>query len=261
MVSLRRDASAKWLPAIGVTFVALKPQSAIPIFIAMAILRYWQVLARSAAMLAVTSLPGAVLFIHAAGSPLAMIRTVTSNLNHLSNLPPNDLTNAGNIRIDALGIVSHLGGPALAGLGWTAVNLVVASGLLLLALRAIPGRGLRTLADPYVVTVVALYIVLSLVHLSYDQLLLYVGPLAALGIRAEGEALSRRSQAVAASGIALAAAGILFRAGFRTRMMDSPLSFLPVHEIWISLPTLVGVVIVAGGLALNRAGLLSDSAR
>ncbi len=250
--SLRRDPSTVWLPAFGVTLVALKPQSAIPILIALAILRYWKVLARAVVILTVTSLPGGVLFIHVAGGPSAIIHTVTSNLNHLSHVPPNDLTNPGNIRIDALGILTHLGGPALTGLGWTAINLAVATGLLVLALRAIARRSSRTLADPYVVIVVALYIVVSLIHLSYDQLQLYLGPLAALGVATESEAPNRRSQVVTAGGFTLAAAGIVFRSGFRSRLMESSLSFLPVQEIWVTLPTLIVLAIVGCVLALDR---------
>lgn len=252
VASLRRDPSAKWLPALGVTLVALKPQSAIPILLALAVLQCWSILARVAAILAATSVPGAVLFIQAAGGTSAVIRTVSSNLNHLSRLPPNDLTNPSNIRIDALGILSHVHGPVLAGMGWMMINLVVATALLVLALRVVRARGPGSLADPYVVTAVALYVVVALVHLSYDQLLLYLGPLAALGVITGSEAPSRRSQVVAAGGIAVAAAGIVFRSGFRSRMSDSSLSFLPVHQIWIVLPTLIALGIVGYALAIDR---------
>ncbi len=260
VASLRQDISAKWLPAVGVTLVALKPQYAIPIFIALALLRCWKVLAIAASILAVTSLPGALLFLRAAGGPSALAHTVTSNLSHLSQLPPNDLINPGNIRIDALGILSHFRAPALTGFDWMLITIAVATVFLVLALRAASDRGVRALADPYVVTAVALFIVVSLVHLSYDQLLLYLGPLVALGIAAEGGALSRRSQTVAVGGVVVAVAGIVFRSGFRSRMMDSSLSFLPIHEIWISLPTLVGVVTVAVAWALGRDALSPGTA-
>jgi len=252
VASLRKDPSATWLPAIGVTLVAMKPQSAIPILVALAVLRCWRLLGRAAAILVVTSLPGALLFMRAAGGPSAMFRTVAANLNHLSQLPPNDLINPGNIRIDALGILSHLHGLALTGLGWTAMSFAVATGLLVLALRAVRARGSRALTEPYVVTLVTLYIVVSLVHLSYDQLLLYLGPLTALGVATESAAASRRSKALAAGGIALAAAGIVFRSGFRSRMMESSVLFLPIHEIWVTLPTLIVVAIVGYVLALDR---------
>jgi len=250
--SLRNDPSAAWVPAVGVTLVALKPQSAIPIFVALAVLQYWKALVRAAAILAVTSLPGAVMFIHTAGGPAAMMRTVSGNLNHLSQLPPNDLTNPGNIRVDALGILSHLGGPALNGLGWLVINLVVATGLLVLALRAVPGRASRTLADPYVATVVTLYIVVSLVHLSYDQLLLYLGPFAALRVMTESGATSRRLRVIAAGGVALMATGLIFRSGFRARMIQSGLSFLPIHAAWLTLPTLIVLAMVGWLVALDR---------
>jgi hypothetical protein len=260
VASLRKDASAKWLPAVGVTLVALKPQSAIPIFVALAVLRCWKVLAIATSILAVTSLPGALLFLRAAGGRSAVAHTVTSNLSHLSQLPPNDLTNPGNIRIDALGILSHFRAPALTGFYWMLIAIVVATVFLALALRTASDRGARALADPYVATVVALFIVVSLVHLSYDQLLLYLGPLVALAVAADGEPFSRRSQTVAVGGIVLAVAGIVFRSGFRSRMMDSSLSFLPIHEMWISLPTLVGVATVALAWALGRDALSPDTA-
>jgi len=260
VASLRKDASAKWLPAVGVTLIALKPQSAVPIFFSLAALQCWKLLARAGAILAATSLPGALLFVRAAGGPSTIIRTVAGNLNHLSQLPPNDLTNPGNIRIDALGIVSHLGGPALTGLGWTAIGLAVATGLLVFTLRGISSRGSLRLAHPCVVTVVTLYIVVSLVHLSYDQLLLYLGPLVALGVMTESEAPSPRSNVIAVGGVALAATGIVFRSGFRARMIVSGLSFPPVHEAWLALPTLILLAIVACVLALGRHTAASEPA-
>jgi hypothetical protein len=243
VASLRRDVSAKWLPAVGVTMVALKPQSAIPIFVALAVLQYWQVLARAAAIIAVTSVPGTLLFLRAAGSPSAIMRTVTGNLSHLSQLPPNDLTFPGNVRIDALGVLSHLGGPALTGLGWTGIIFAVATGILVLALRAIP-RDARTLADPYVVSIVTLYVIGSLVHLSYDQLTFYVGPLTAVGVIIVSKAPSRRVRLIATGGAALAASGIIFRSGFRSRLIHSGRVFPPVHQAWLALPTLIVLAIV-----------------
>lgn len=251
VASLRSDPSAKWLPAIGVTMVALKPQSAIPVFVALAVLRYWQVLARAAAILAVTSIPGALLLFRAVDGPSAIIRTVARNLNHLAHLPPNELTNPGNIRIDALGVLSHLNGPPLTGLGWTGITFAIATVLLVLALRAVP-RSSRTLADPYVVSVVTLYIVASLIHLSYDQLMLYLGPLMALRLMAESEVLTRRYDVVAAGGVALAVAGLVFRSGFRSRIIDSGFSFLPVQKTWVTLPTLVLLAVVGCVLILDR---------
>jgi hypothetical protein len=251
VASLRRNASAQWLPAVGITLIALKPQSAIPILVALAALRCWKLLGRAAAILAVTSLPGALLFVHAAARPSTIIRTVSSNLNHLSQLPPNDLTNPGNIRVDALGVLSHLRGPALTGLAWTAIGLAVSTVLLLLALRAVSGRGVRTLADPYVVALVTLYIVVSLVHLSYDQLLLYLGPLAALGLMTESEAPNLRSRVLAIGGVALVAVGLFFRSGFRARMIDAGFSTLPVHAGWLALPTIIVLACVGCVLALD----------
>jgi hypothetical protein len=57
---------------------------------------------------------------------------------------------------------------------------------------------------------------------------------------------------VAVGGVALAAAGLFFRSGFRSHMIDSERSLLPVHEAWLSLPTLLVLAIVGCVLALDR---------
>ena len=251
VASLRKDPSATWLPAIGATFVALKPQSMIPIFIALGVLGCRKVLLRAATILAVTSLPGAVLFIRAAGNPMAILRTIGENLDLLSRLPPGDLANPRNLRIDALGLVSHLGGPALIGLGWNLVILLVTTGLLVLAVRACD-QDARTLADPYVATLVTLYVVASLYHLTYDQLLFYVGPLAAFGILTESNAGSRSSRVIASGGVALIGAGLVLRSGFCARMVHYGLPSLTVHKAWVTSPMLIVVALVGCAFALGR---------
>jgi hypothetical protein len=251
VTSLRNDASATWLPAIGVTLVALKPQSAIPILLALGMLGCWQVLARAAAILAVTSVPGAVLFIAAAGSPSAIIRTVHDNLDLLARMPPANLAHPNNLHIDALGIVSHLNGPALTGIGWSLVFLIVATALFVLALGARHDRRVP-IRDPNVVTLLALYIVVSLYHLTYDQLLLYVGPLAALAVITERETPSQSSRLLAIGAVALAGTGLVFRAGFRARMINLGLSALMVHKAWVILPTLIVVALVGCVIALGH---------
>ena len=251
VASLRSDPSARWLPAVGVALVALKPQSAIPILVALAVLKESKVLARAGLILAATSLPGALLFLRVNPAPSAVIATITSNLNHLSNLPPNDLTNAANIRIDALGILSHLGGPALSGFAWTGVTFAVATVLLVAALRAMPLTS-RALPDPNVVSVVTLYIVVSLIHLSYDQLILYTGSLTALYVITESERPSHHSHLIALGGIVLAAVGLFFRSGIRALMIEVLSPVLPIYAMWLCLPTLVVLGVVAIALMLDR---------
>jgi len=252
VASLRNQASTTWLPSIGVILVALKPQCAIPILVALGVLGCWQVLARAAAILAVTSLPGALLFIHGAANSSAIMRTVSDNLDLLSRLPPGNLANPSNLRIDALGVLSHLEGPALTGLGWTLVVFVVVTGLLVLVLRAGHDRGARALADPYVATLVALYIVVAFYHLTYDQLLLYVGPLAAFAVVTESQATSCRSRVIAIGGVALMVAGLILRSGFRARMIRLGLSDPLVHAAWVTLPTLISVALVGWAFMLGR---------
>ena len=246
VATLGRRPSAIWLPALGATLVALKPQSAIPTLVALGALGYWRVLGRTALILGLASVPGAVLFIRAAGSPASILRTVGDNLALVSRLPPVDLANPTNLRIDALGIVSQLHGPALTGLGWLAVAFAVTTGLLILALRAGRHRAPEALSDPYVVALVALYLVVSLYHLMYDQLLLYVGPLAAFAAIAEGRAANDRVRMVALGGAALMATGLVFRSGVRALMVDIGFPALPVHQAWVAAPTLIVLAIVLG---------------
>jgi hypothetical protein len=84
----RENASASWLGAVGVTLLGLKPQTAIPLFVALGVLGYRQLLARAAAILAVTSMPGVMPFVHSAGSLSAILRTIRDNLDLVSRLPP-----------------------------------------------------------------------------------------------------------------------------------------------------------------------------
>jgi hypothetical protein len=256
--SLGDDPSAVWFPALGAALVALKPQSAIPMLVALGVLGHGRVLARAAAILALASVPGVVLFIRAAGSLPAMLRTAADNLSSFPRLPPVDLSNPTNLRIDALGMVSQLHGPALSGLGWLMLSLGVATGLFMIALPADRDGGPRNLADPWVVTLVTVYITVALYHLMYDQLLLYVGPLAAFALLARDPAGSRRARVVAGGGLMLLAAGVVFRSGMRERLVAYGLPALSVHRAWVAIPTLLGLAMVCTGLLSER---LSHTAR
>jgi hypothetical protein len=148
--------------------------------------------------------------------------------------------------------VSHLHGPALLGVGWILFAFAISTGLLVAALRAVRARRTPALADPCVVTIVSLYIVVSLYHLTYDQLLLYAGPLAAFGLLTDNVALTRNSRAVAAGGVALMTAGFVFRSGFGARMVNLGASALSVHQASVMVPTLIGAAIVICALAPDR---------
>jgi hypothetical protein len=63
VASLRRDRAAVWLPALGTYLIALKPQSGIPMLIALALLRRWSVLLRSLLLIAATSLPAMTILV------------------------------------------------------------------------------------------------------------------------------------------------------------------------------------------------------
>jgi len=238
--SLRADPQATWLPSIGTALVALKPQSGIPMLLALAFLGSQKVLWRAAAILIVTSVPGIVLFVTAAGSPSTVIRTIHDNLAVVSRLPPTDLAAPYNLRIDGLGVVSHLHGPALTGMVWPFVILVFAT-ILLALIRHASGR---STADPYVMLLAALYIVVSLYHLTYDQLLLDVGPLAALSVVAESTRPNQSSRVLAFGGLALMAVELVLRPRFRNGFVDLGIPALLVHTVWVVTPTLIAGTLI-----------------
>ena len=242
--SLRHDSSARWLPAIGAVLVSLKPQSGIPFLLALSVLGCWPVVKRAAAILAVTSLPGAALFLQLAGDPAEVFRIVASNAQHMLRLPQGNLAVPHNLRIDALGVVSHLGGPALAGLGWAALTLLVSTVAFAIAIHV--ERLKRPLAptDPYVVTLITLFVTLSMYHLTYDQLLLYVGPLTALAVLIARQAPSS-ARLFAVSAVALFGAGLISRTAFRDQFVALGVSAPLVHKAWVAAPTLICLVCVA----------------
>jgi hypothetical protein len=254
----RRDPSGFWLPAFAVAVVALKPQSAIPMFASLAVLQCWQVLIRAGAIVVVGSIPGAVIYAYNAGGVTAMASTATENLRVLERLPTNDLTTRANIRIDALGITSRLGAPALSGTWWAFVTFAVLTLVLLLFVRAVGAKGLSAFADPLVAAAVSVFIAVSFIHLSYDQVLFYVGPLAACALVFEHVG-DRRSWTLAIGGLMLLAFEVLFRAGFRTRMIDAGLSALTVRQTWVTMPTLLSTALVAIAFIVGRRESPSDS--
>jgi hypothetical protein len=256
--SARRAPSATWLPAIAVTMVALKPQSALPIFVALAVLHCWPVLVRAAGIVVVTSLPGAVVAVHNAGGLKTMGHTVAENLRVLERLPTNDLATRGNLRIDALGLAARLGLPTLSGTGWAFATFAVLTVVLMLVLRATGARGLDAFADPLVATAVSVFVASSFIHLSYDQVLLYVGPLAATALVLEHRA-DAQATTLALGGVILVAIEVAFRASFRTRMVDAGLSALRVRQAWVTLPTLVGIALVAIALSVGRRAPTSEA--
>jgi hypothetical protein len=242
-----KRAAGLWVTAIGATLVCLKPQSAIPMLVVLGALGYWRVLGRVALVLMVMSLPGALLFVRAAGSAPAIAQTVRGNLALVGSLPPVFLGNVNNLRVDGLGIVSQLRGPALFELVWMGVAFGASTLLFLLALYGRRARSPVTLGDPYVATLASLYVVGSLYHLTYDQILLYVGPLAAFGALMREDEPSRATEVIAGGGLVLAACGLMFRTGFRNLMMVRGLDPLAVHQAWVAGPTLIaaGIVVAA----------------
>jgi hypothetical protein len=258
VASLRHNPSAVWLPAVGATLVALKPQSGVPFLLALVILGCWPVIKRAATLLVVTSVPGLVLFLTVAGNPAALVRIAVSNTQLMSRLPQADVANPHHLRIDALGIISHLGGPALIDLGWAAVTLLVCTALFVITVRD-RDRALAP-TDPYLVTLVTLYLVLSLYHLTYDQLLLYVGPLTALAAMTN-RGVQGSTRVLAVGGAALLGAGLMFRPALREELVGLGAPALLVHKTWVALPTLISLALVATVFAIRgRADRATPSA-
>jgi hypothetical protein len=244
VTGMQRKPRSDWLPVAGVILVSLKPQSGLPLFAALGLLGHWKVLARAIIILAAASMPAVALLFRAAGAPSTILGTIRDNLALVSQLPPCDLANPSNLRIDLLGIISHLNGPALTGPVWTVLSFTALTVLLVTALWLMRAYGPKELANPVVVTVIALYVTAALYHLTYDQLLLFVGPLAAVAALSAG-AVDRGTRLVAVGGVVLGCVGVLSRSGVRALMMDLGVPSLAVHRGWVMMPTLISLAVVA----------------
>jgi hypothetical protein len=258
--SLRRDPPSVWLATVGVVLVALKPQSGIPLLAGLMVLRQWKVLVAAVVALCLTSLPGTLLLIFVTGSLPAMLRILPENAAFMSSLPPGDLSRPDNLRIDLLGILSHLNIYAFVWPPWTLVAFLLATGAFFVVLCAY--RNKPDAAEPVTATLLSLLIVMSLYHLTYDQILLYVGPTSALPYVVETGPPRRSTRLLAAGGIVLFGMGLLFRPGVREQLvirlgLPAPL----VHHVWVAAPTVFTLMLVGGAIALRdrrRRGRLAD---
>ena len=84
----------------------------------------------------------------------------------------------------------------------------------------------------------------SLTILTYDQLLLYVGPLTALAVLIARQATSS-ARLFAVSALALFGAGLISRTAFRDQFVALGASAQLVHKAWVAAPTLICLVFVA----------------
>lgn len=239
--------SSDWWPAVGVVLVSLKPQSAIPIFVLLAVLGHWRVVVRAAGLLAASSLPGLVLFVRAAGGVGEVRHTVTRNLDFFSHYVTNDLASRDNTRVDVLALVDRFHGPTLNAFSWSLLLLVAFAVLLAVACRAAAARGRRPrISDPWVLAAVSIGITACLYHQIYDPLLFFCGPLAALGSWvAWREVRGLEDRWLLLGGAALLLFELVFRGGFRLRMIDHGLTLHTVETIYFSVPTIIIIVTVA----------------
>jgi hypothetical protein len=201
-----------WWSVAGTVLISLKPQYAAPVFLLLVMCGAWRVAIRAAVVLAVTSVPALVLFLRAAGSISTAWATVGSNLRFFDHLNEDNLAYRGNTRIDLLGLLAHLRGPALNSLGWSLLVLGLASALLALGLRRRCQPALAAFRpDAVVATMWATYLVVSLYHQPYDAIVLFAGPLVALGAVVAGRPVGRGELIVLAGGLLLEIAEILAR--------------------------------------------------
>ena len=254
----RRNPAAVWLPALAVRWWPSSRNQRSPSSYALAILQCWPVLVRAATIVVVASLPGAAVFSHNAGSLSAAFHTAADNLHTLERLPTNDLASRNNIRIDGLGIAPRFQLPALTGIGWAVAAFLVATVLLLVLVRALGCKGLGARRPSGRDRCIRVRFALSFIHLSYDQVLLYVGPLAAFGLVLEHRA-DVSARALAIGGAVLVAFGFAFRAGFRTRMADAGLSALRVRQAWVTVPTLFCLALVSIAVVVRERASASEA--
>jgi hypothetical protein len=200
---------------LGVVLVALKPQSGIPMLAGLMVLRQWKVLVAAVVALCLTSLPGTLLLTSVTGSLPALLRILPDNAAFMSGLPPGDLTRP-----------------------------------FFVVLRAYQHK--PEAAEPVTVTLLSLLIVTSLYHLTYDQILLYVGPISALPYVVETGLPVRSTRLLAAGGIVLFGMGLLFRPAVREQLvLRLGLSAPLVHHIWVAAPTVFTLMLVGGAIAVR----------
>jgi len=243
-------AKRPWLVAAGFAVAVGKPQTAVPVAIALLLLGQWRTVARTAALAGVASLPGLVLMTRAAGGVGHLARSLSDNYRIFNHLPWNELASSKNTRADVLGVVTHLGGPALDGAAWAGLTLVLAT--VLAALVLVPARrrlGERALLDARVWWVVTGLVVLPLYHQPYD-LLFAVVPITLTAVAWSD--LDRRDRGLL--GLPPAAFLVVEVAGhlhFQQRLATLlGASEHTISQAFLIVPTLVLVVcVLAGGLS------------
>jgi len=226
-----------WVPAVGVVLVSLKPQSALPILLVLVILRAWPVVVRAVLVLAVTSLPGAFLFLRAGGG----LHTLHANVAFFGHITQNNLADPLNNRVDLLGLSSHLHGPVLSGLGWSLCLFAILG--LALAVGWRRGRQYEAaMRDPVMLSVIGLFLVISLYHQPYDLIMLFPGPLVALSEWVREERLRRDQAALIATGATVLGTVLVLRATGRAHLVAWGLSDRSVRTTYFSLPVILAMV-------------------
>jgi hypothetical protein len=154
-----------WISALGFTLAALKPQTAIPLAIALVVLGKIPCLARSALLIVGASVPWAILAVPAAGGVHRLVRTLGANARHFEEISGSSTPNQ--TRIDAAGVLDHLG------ISPTRVVqlLIFVTAMAVFAFAARHARGSRLEANVIVLIGLPSAILLSMYHREYDFLL------------------------------------------------------------------------------------------
>jgi hypothetical protein len=168
-VAILVRARRPWIAAIGFLLAACTFQTAVPLLLALIVLRAWPVVWRGTVLTAALSLPPVTLGVIAAGGPVPYTWIFTRGaLGHLATLPgePRGLADHPN-RID-LEALLHSAGIQSAGVQAAAGLLILV--LCLLFLARLPA-GLQRLDYPPVLCLVVGATILCAYHQPYDLLL------------------------------------------------------------------------------------------
>jgi len=251
---------------VGLVVISLKPQSALPVLVAAALLGYRRQVLHALAVLVASSVPGLVLLARAAGGMGAAGHAVRANLRFFSHLNQDDLSNPRNNRIDVFAVVSRLHGPTLTSLGWGLLVLAVLAAAAFIGTRrlsswrmSLPGP----LTNPHILALVSLYIAVCLYHQPYDQLMFFCGPLALVGVILSRPGWRPEDAIALIGGSALMIFELAFRASFRARMVSHGFAEATVRSAYFITPTLLALATVAlvGVLGLRRIAIAEEASR
>lgn len=162
--ALAQGREARWIPAIGLAIMLLKPQLGLWLCILLAVAGHWKVVLRGVFCLVGASVVPLVACIVASGGPIAFAHAILRDIAYaLSPQSPTGVVGSQSYRFDLLGLYMRLAeASAPTWLLVATVAFFVISAFLL--------RRLRQQRDLYVVATIPLLLVMP-VHATYDIIL------------------------------------------------------------------------------------------